>query len=306
MLNWSPGAIKATVGVGGLGILMLSISSLDKSLHIGFWPAFTVALLPALIFMFATPDLLPAKFVRLTQWIAIVWYFIFASLSLAVAIHRGFTRTEAFFLCFVLLGAWPCLLAAHGLRTNTKALPPSGLDFSASPSGLLSNQNSVPIPEGAVVTFKASRKKALLLFLGSVCFVALGVWMSSQKPLLGWICVAFFGLGVPVSLLMLLTNAMYLRLDEAGFELGSFFRKHKTRWADVARFDIGSIRGAKMITIAYARDYKRQQLGRAIASSLAGMEGAIPNSYDAPLADILAALNSWKSHFGRAETYPSR
>jgi hypothetical protein len=280
---------------------MLSISSLDKTLHIGFWPAFVVALLPAFIFMFAMPDLLPAKFVRIGQWVAIGWYFLFASLSLAVAIYRGFTRVEGFFLCFVLLGAWPCLLAAHRLKGSMKDLRPSEPDLSVNPSELQSDQNSVPIPEDAVVTFKASRKKALLLFLGSVCFVAIGLWMSSEKPLIGWICVAFFGLGVPVSLLMLLPNAMYLRLDGEGFETGTFFSKHKTKWADVARFEIGSIRGTKMIAIVYIQEYNAQQLGRAIASSLSGMEGAIPNSYDAPLGYILAAMNSWKSRFGSTE-----
>jgi len=35
-----------------------------------------------------------------------------------------------------------------------------------------------------VVTFRASRKKALLLLFWSICFVALGVWLSSEKPLI--------------------------------------------------------------------------------------------------------------------------
>lgn len=286
MLNWSPGAVKATVGTGGMGILMLSIASLDKVLHISFGLAFAIALLPALIFAIATPSLLPTKAVRIAQWIAIGWYLLFAALSLAVAIHRGFTGTEALFLCFVLLGAWPCLLAARRL---------SGVTPPASSSGNRPFPSLTSIRHETPITFRASRKKALLLFLGSLCFVAIGVWMTSEKPVLGWVCAAFFGLGVPVSLLMLLPGAMYLRLDADGFEMGTFFRKHKTRWMDVARFELGTIRGTKMIAIAYTQAYQKQRLGRALASSLAGMEGAIPNSYDAPLDQILASLNAWKN-----------
>src|SRR5262245_20535442 len=153
-------------------------------------------------------------------------------------------------------------------------------------------------PSGNSLTFAASRGKALLLLLASICFVALGAWATSEKPLLGWLAVAFFGLGIPLSLLMLLPNSMYLRLDEEGFEMGSFLRKHKYKWTDVAAFEMASIRGAKMIAIAFHPDYKQQQLGRAVAASLSGMEGAISNSYNATLEEIVEALTTWKRRYG--------
>lgn len=98
---------------------------------------------------------------------------------------------------------------------------------------------------------------------------------------------------------MMLPNAMYLRLDEEGFEMGSLRRTHKIKWADVEGFQIGSISGAKMIAIIYSREYESQKFGRAVAASLSGMEGAIPNSYNATLEDVLNSLNSWRVRFGR-------
>jgi len=148
------------------------------------------------------------------------------------------------------------------------------------------------------LTFTASRKKALLLLLGSVCFVALGVWITSEKPWLGWTCVAFFGLGVPASFLMLLPGAMYLKLDAEGFELGSFFRKEKIKWTDVARFEVRAIHTTKIITVVYSQAYQKQKLARAISSSLTGAEGGIPNNYNASINEIVTALNAWKSHYG--------
>jgi hypothetical protein len=150
-----------------------------------------------------------------------------------------------------------------------------------------------------VLTFVASRRKALLVLFISICFVALGVWMTSERPVLGWLTVAFFGLGIPVSLLTLLPNCMYLRLDEEGFEMGSPIRKHKFKWTDVADFHIGSISGAKMIAITFYPEYKGQRLARSVAATVSGMEAAIPNQYNATLEQILEALTTWRERYGR-------
>jgi hypothetical protein len=152
---------------------------------------------------------------------------------------------------------------------------------------------------GNTLTFVASRGKALLLLLGSICFVAAGIWMAPERPVLGWVTIAFFGLGIPVSLLMFLPNSTYLRLDEEGFEVGSFLRSQKYRWTDVADFRIGSIHSAKMIAIIFHPEYKQQQLGRTVAATLSGMEAAIPNQYNATLEQILEALTTWRQRYGQ-------
>jgi hypothetical protein len=121
MLDWSPSVIRATVGVGGLGFLIY-ISTLDGLLHLGmgYGPTFVVSFLPALIFFFAAPDLLPAKIVRGAQWLAVVWYFLLLTVSLTVAIYRGLMAMDALFAGFILIGAWPCLLAARRLRATAQ------------------------------------------------------------------------------------------------------------------------------------------------------------------------------------------
>jgi hypothetical protein len=150
------------------------------------------------------------------------------------------------------------------------------------------------------VTFVASRRKVFLLLLISMCLVALGIWLLSQWRLLGWLTVAFFGLGIPISLLMLvLPNLTYLRLDEEGFEMGSGFRSQKYKWTDVADFRIGSIQGAKMIAVIFHPEYEGQKLARAVVRTLSGMEGAIPNHYNATLGEILEALTTWRQRYGR-------
>lgn len=153
---------------------------------------------------------------------------------------------------------------------------------------------------GDTLKFVASPWKALLIMIYSVGLVSLGVWLKESRwTFLGWLTIAFFGLGVPLSLLMLLPNATYLLLDEEGFEMRSVFRKNKYRWTDVAGFYIGSISGAKMIAILFHPEFKPQRLARSLAATLAGMEGAIPNHYNATLEEILEALNTWRQRYGR-------
>jgi hypothetical protein len=146
--------------------------------------------------------------------------------------------------------------------------------------------------------FKASLKKALLLLAISVCFVVLGIWLTTERPILGWLCVGFFGLGIPASLLMMRPIATYLRLDEQGFEIVAMSRRTAFKWSDVEGFYVGSIRGAKMIGIAFSPEYTKQRAGRAIASALSGMEGAIADSYNAPIEEVCRTLNEWKARFG--------
>lgn len=67
------------------------------------------------------------------------------------------------------------------------------------------------------ILYPASRVKALLLFVGCLAFVALGVLIAKQNPLVGWLGVAFFELGLPAFLCMLLPNRVYLKLNPPRF-----------------------------------------------------------------------------------------
>lgn len=118
LLNWSPSAVRVIVGAGGIGILVLSLSSLDMLFHIQipFWVGFTVSLLPMFIFFLAVPDLLPRRVVRPAQWFAVVWYLVFSVLSISLAAYRGLESVEVLLVGFIMLGAWPCLVAVRKLR----------------------------------------------------------------------------------------------------------------------------------------------------------------------------------------------
>jgi hypothetical protein len=150
-----------------------------------------------------------------------------------------------------------------------------------------------------VRVFPASKKKAFVLLLISLAFVAIGVWMSSENPVMGWFIAAFFGLGILASGFMFLPGKVYLKLDSEGFEMGTGLKKSRTSWKDVDGFDLGAIKGAKMIAVFYNEAYEQQKTLRKVSAAMAGIEGGIPDNYAAPLTEVLAALNEWHARYGR-------
>ena len=154
------------------------------------------------------------------------------------------------------------------------------------------------------LVYPASRKKAFLLLAGCIAFFALGIFILKKDPLVGWITTLFFGLGIPMSILMLLSKKVYLRLTADGFEMASLFNKKTTRWSDVDGFRIRQTRHMKMIAIVYRPDYKDQKILRKVSASLAGMEGAIPNTYAVSQDALLATLNEWHARFARKSSPP--
>jgi hypothetical protein len=123
LLNWPPVAVRATVGAGGIGILVLFLSSTDLLFHmrIPFWIAFTASLLPMFVFFVAVPDFLPRRFLRPAQYFAAAWYLVFAIFSILLAAFRGLEGIEFLLIGFILLGAWPCIAAVRKLRVVTDA-----------------------------------------------------------------------------------------------------------------------------------------------------------------------------------------
>jgi hypothetical protein len=91
------------------------------------------------------------------------------------------------------------------------------------------------IIDGRRTHLHASRSKAAFVLLASIAFVAIGYFMRLEKPFIGWACMIFFGLGIPVGLIdAVLAELTYLRLDTEGFEMGSFVKKTRIKWTTSA------------------------------------------------------------------------
>src|SRR6186713_2208657 len=92
------------------------------------------------------------------------------------------------------------------------------------------------------VVVAASKRKAMLLFLGSGAFVAIGVFLILKGESTAWFAVAFFGLCLAVSVVLLLPGSTKLTIDREGIHITNMFRLTHIRWRDVDSFYVGSIR----------------------------------------------------------------
>jgi hypothetical protein len=131
----------------------------------------------------------------------------------------------------------------------------------------------------------------VFLFLVSTIFVIGGVWLARNGDFWGWWVAGFFALGVIVAVVNSLPGSSYLRLDNEGFTTCSLFRSHTFRWSDVERFEVARISTNKMVVFNFSDTYLRQEVGRKIATAMAGYEGALPESYGLSPEELAKLLN---------------
>ncbi|WP_028102262.1 hypothetical protein [Pseudoduganella violaceinigra] len=151
--------------------------------------------------------------------------------------------------------------------------------------------------ENSEIFFGPSPKKGILLLAISCAFVAIGFFMRRDQPMMGWFVMCFFGLGVPVSLAMLLPGLTYLKLDHAGFEICSLGRRHKTAWCDIRDLQLVSVHGNQMVGFNYVATYSRFKAGRAVASALSGVEGAVQNQFRVSTKELLEVMKAWHARY---------
>lgn len=145
-------------------------------------------------------------------------------------------------------------------------------------------------------TLYTKRSKMLLLFLLCSVFVAGGIWMIRDGHKEGWFVAGLFSLGIPVSLIQLLPNSSFLRVDEEGIEFAALFRKCRVKWSEISEFGVysrESIGIGKTVGINYSPSFERYRRMRAANKALLGFEGALPDTYGLPAAELASLLASY-------------
>ena len=73
------------------------------------------------------------------------------------------------------------------------------------------------------LTLYPTKTKHFMLLLISLAFTAIGIWMGIDGKWMGFLCAAFFGLGILIFIIQLLPGSSYLRLYKDEFEYCAFF-----------------------------------------------------------------------------------
>ncbi len=141
------------------------------------------------------------------------------------------------------------------------------------------------------ITLTPSKKKALLLALISLAFLAIGWQMVEKQVLIGQVLVVFFGIGTVVSLFPLIPGSFYLKLTNEGFEVCKCFRKSFTRWDEVGNFTVSYTSTSKFVVFNYTdRSRKKARTSQA----LAGFDAALPDSFGLKVEELADLMNKWK------------
>ena len=146
-----------------------------------------------------------------------------------------------------------------------------------------------------VMRLKPSILRHVILLLTSAGLVAMGAFLVTRGQPFGWVCIAFFGMGVLVILLTLLPGSSYLELRPGGIELSSLYRKWFVRWSDVQEFFPTRVATKQMVCWNYTPGYAAQARGRRLSMGLAGVEAGLPDTYGLSAQELSALLNEWRA-----------
>ncbi len=152
------------------------------------------------------------------------------------------------------------------------------------------------------ITFYPSKIKSFFLFLISLIFVFLALYINKTEEIFYWLCLVLFGLGAVIFLLQILfPKSFYLKITEKGIEIKSLFKSSFMSWEIIKDFEVGKIhtrfRNKKMIMINFEDSYSKQIFGRNLAKLISGYEGALPDNYGMKHEELVKILNKYKNKF---------
>jgi hypothetical protein len=149
------------------------------------------------------------------------------------------------------------------------------------------------------VTLRSSRKKMLLMLVGSLMFVAAGFWMLDDHPVSGYASIIFFGLCAVVFCINLFPNSSYLRLTREGFTMCSMFRCRSIEWRHVSHFGISRI-GLKKL-VGWDPSHPVSSAGKA-TKAISGYVSALPDTYSLTPEELAELMNKAREQATGHET----
>jgi hypothetical protein len=139
------------------------------------------------------------------------------------------------------------------------------------------------------LVLRMPRRKALFLFGASSLFVAIGWWMHLQAPVVGWTCIVFFGLGIPISLLMLIPGFSQLALRSNGFTMRHSWRRLDLRWDEIS--DLTVVSGTQGARVAF--NVTKPSVRRsAMLREMYGRDLLLSDNYGLSASDLCALMQA--------------
>lgn len=147
------------------------------------------------------------------------------------------------------------------------------------------------------MTLYPKKTFAIKLLLMCVTIVAMGLWLAQSHRWIGYPVAGFFGLCIPLAIIMLLPGSTYLRIKEDGLTINNLFRKRLFPWDVIDEFLVVELkrRGVnvgKIVGFNFVQSYDRFAAGRRRARAINQCEVALPGDYGMKVEELVELLNS--------------
>jgi hypothetical protein len=143
------------------------------------------------------------------------------------------------------------------------------------------------------VTLYPSRKKWVWALLYGGIFTAFGFWMVSGGAQLGWFAIVFCGSSsIGAATMILFPSASALTLDRNGFQTTSLFRRHRSRWQDVTRFEPRPYLLQNLVVYDDVNETRRTLANLCVA--IAGHNARLPDTYGLSADGLARLMAGWR------------
>jgi hypothetical protein len=145
------------------------------------------------------------------------------------------------------------------------------------------------------VTYRSGHRKPVAVAGAAAAIVALLLAGFRDGSALSNGLIGFFGIGALVLFVLCLPQASYLRLTAAGLEFSNRFRRDFVRWSEVARFRVADLGGYSIVGWDYVAGHARSRALQPVASAIAGVDGALPETYGLAGEELVRLLNDLRA-----------
>lgn len=152
--------------------------------------------------------------------------------------------------------------------------------------------------EMPAIILRPRKLNNILLLLGCLVFVIAGIMMGRSGQWIGYLCSAFFALGIPVAIFNMLPGFSQLEINSEGFTITVFFRKDFIPWSALDRFriiDVTPMSWSKTKRVGFDWLHPNDQAsqGQKFSKFLAGAEGMLPDNYGKKAEELLEIMNTY-------------
>ena len=123
--------------------------------------------------------------------------------------------------------------------------------------------------------------------------------VKNGSSLLGGFLIAGGGIASGISLAVLFSKRMTLRLSPDGLSFGTLRKQYFYKWADIAVFGVGSI-GEKKACFTLRADYQGETKVRAINQEFMGFDRFLPDTYGKKPTELAKLLEEWRQRYAES------